>query len=135
MLLHVMWLATFAALGGPPAAGLMLAPLIIFNVISVNVDVSDPGFKFFYYAPFWHAAELIRNHLFGTLATRVSMHVGVLWAWFFAELPLFFLAHAKAAAREAAAKAAAAGPPVVAPAAAAAPASVEVATKGEGAAV
>ena len=76
MLLHVIWLGTFAAVGGPPAAGLGLAPLIIFNVISVNVDVSDRGFVFFYYAPFWHAAELIRNHLFGTLATRVSSAYG-----------------------------------------------------------
>ena len=48
------------------------------------------------------------------------MHVGILFLWLFVELPLFFFAHVKAAAREAAkaggapkAPAAAAGPTLV----------------------
>ena len=52
----------------------------------------------------WHAAELVRYELFGTLSSRVSMHVGVLWLWVGVELPLFFAAHARAAVREAASK-------------------------------
>ena len=49
MLQAVMWLVLLAtAAGGPAIAGGMLAPLLIFNVISVNVDVADPGYKFFW---------------------------------------------------------------------------------------
>ena len=87
---------------------------MIYNVLSVNVDVADPGFKFFWYAPMWHAAELVRFEMFGTLASRVPMHVGVLFLWLGVELPLFFAVHVRVAAREAARKLAA--PPAPGPA-------------------
>jgi len=41
-------------------AELIMGPLIIFNVISVSVELGDPAFKFFWYAPMWHSAEIIR---------------------------------------------------------------------------
>jgi len=41
-------------------AELLMGPLIIFNVISVQVELADPAFKFFWYAPMWHSAETIR---------------------------------------------------------------------------
>ena len=37
----------------------------------------------------WHSSELIRNIMFGTLSSRVGMHVGVHFAWLVAELIAF----------------------------------------------
>jgi len=78
------------------------------------------------YAPMWHTGELVRTIMFGTLTTRVGMHVGVLFLWLIVELALFIGAHVIVARRQAAAAAAkavaVAAPP--APAAAAAPAAV-----------
>lgn len=144
MSVFALWLALPAVVFGSPAtAAALLAPLIIFNSISVNVDVSDAGYQFFYYAPFWHrcvgvcvcvresvcvrvctrvhtdnqttptpphpdSSELIRNICFGTLASRVDMHVGVHWLWFLVELVLFFAAHIVVAMKAAAAAAVAA---------------------------
>ena len=84
-------------------------PLQIFNSISLSTDVSNPGYQFFYYAPFWHSSEIIRNIMFGTLSSRLSMHVGIHWLWLGVELLAFGAAHARAARAEAAARAAAAG--------------------------
>jgi hypothetical protein len=108
MLVLCLWLMLMAEAGGVPAAGFALAPLIIYNALSVNTDVSDPGFKFFYYAPFWHAGESVRCVMFGTLASRFPMHIGVLFLWLGLELPAFLGVTARNAARKAAAEAAAA---------------------------
>ena len=91
------WLMCAVELGGVPAAGFALAPLIIYNALSLNTDVSDPGYKFFYYAPFWHAGESSRFVLFGTLSSRFSMHIGVLWAWLIFEIILLFSLHIRSA--------------------------------------
>ena len=103
--IFALWLCLPAAAGLVQAAPALLAPLIIYNSISVNVDVSDAGFKFFYYAPMWHSSEIIRNVLFGTLPTKLSMHVGVHWLWFGVEVILFLLIGSVAAKRKAAAAA------------------------------
>jgi hypothetical protein len=66
--------------------------MIIYNSISINVDVSDIGFQFFYWAPMWHSSELLRNIMFGTLKSKVAMHVGIHFLWFIVETILFFLA-------------------------------------------
>jgi len=75
----------------------------------------------------WHSSELVRSIMFGTLSTRIGMHVGVHFLWFVVEVALFFAAHqvvlrrqAAAAAAKAAKEAAAAAPPAQAVVAAAA---------------
>jgi hypothetical protein len=90
--------------------------MIIFNALSISVDVSDVGFQFFYYAPMWHSSELVRFIMFGTLASRVGMHVGVHFLWLLVEFALFFGAHQVDARKKAAAAAAAAAKEVAAPA-------------------
>lgn len=91
-IIFALYLMTAAvAAGGPEIAGALLGPMIIFNSISLSVDVSDPGFKFFWYAPMWHSSELVRNICFGTLSSRVGMHVGVHFAWAVLEVVLFFV--------------------------------------------
>ena len=116
--IFAVWLCIFVTLAGDPAvAGALLGPMIIFNSVAISVDVSDVGFQFFYYAPMWHSAELVRNIMFGTLSSRVGMHVGVHFLWLILEVALFVVAHLVVARRaEAAAKAKAA--PAVAAAAA-----------------
>jgi hypothetical protein len=109
--IFALYLCLFAVLaGGPEVAGALLGPMIIFNAISLNVDVSDPGYQFFWYAPFWHSSELIRNIMFGTLSSRVGMHIGVHFLWFILESALFFFVHVRVAPRDAAARAASAAP-------------------------
>lgn len=103
--IFALWLCLPAAAGILPAAPALLAPLIIYNSISVNVDVSDGGYKFFWYAPMWHSSEIIRNVLFGTLPTKLSMHVGIHWLWFGVEVFLFLFIGVVAAKRKAAAAA------------------------------
>lgn len=89
--IFTLWLMIPSTLVGDPSpAGLLLAPMIIYNSIAVNVDVSDIGFQFFYWAPMWHSSELLRNIMFGTLSTKVSMHVGIHFLWFLVETILFF---------------------------------------------
>lgn len=121
-LVFVLWLAIFTTAAGDnkDVAGFFLGPLIIFNAISISVDVSDPGFQFFWYAPFWHSSELIRNVFFGTLANKVGMHVGVMFLWLVVELTLFFIVNVRAGRL---AEAAAAARKPAAPAPSAAPAS------------
>jgi len=111
-LVFVLWLAIFTTAAGdsPAPAGALLGPLIIFNAISISVDASDVGFQFFWYAPFWHSSELIRNTLFGTLSNKVGMHVGVMFLWLIVELALFFGVNIRVAAAAAAARKLA-GPP------------------------
>jgi hypothetical protein len=124
VLVFLLWLALPGAAGKMEAAPALLAPMIIFNALSVSIDLSDAGFQFFLYAPFWHASELMRYILFGSLSSRVSMHVGVLFLWLGVELLAFFGLHARLAAAEAAGKSAAEA--VDAATAAAAPADVKV---------
>ena len=115
--------------GNPAVAGALLGPMIIFNSVAISVDTSDVGFQFFYYAPMWHSSELVRTILFGTLSSRVSMHVGVHFLWFLVEVALFFAAHhvvARRAAAAAAAKETAAAAEAAATAAAAAPSQAAV---------
>jgi hypothetical protein len=100
-----------AFVGDPAIAGALLGPMIIFNSLAVSVDTSDVGFQFFYYAPMWHTSELVRNILFGTLSSRVGMHVGVMFLWLIVELALFFVVHMVVARRQAAAAAAKAAAP------------------------
>ena len=105
--IFTVYLCIFVTLAGNPAvAGALLGPMIIFNSLSISVDTSDAGFQFFWYAPMWHSAELVRNIMFGTLSSRVGMHVGVHWLWLIVEVALFFAAHQVVARREAAAAAA-----------------------------
>lgn len=113
MLVFALWLGLAATGAGSPApAGVLLLPLIVFNVISLSTDLADPGFKIFWWAPMWHEAELVRNILFGTLRTRVGMHVGVLFAWLVLEVLLFVALHVrKGAAAKGAAPFASAEPP------------------------
>jgi hypothetical protein len=109
MLVLALWLALAAALAGTPAiAAALLAPMIIFNSISLNTDVSDPGYKFFYYAPFWHSSEAVRSIMFGTLASRLPMHIGIHFLWLGVELLALAAVHLRGARAEAAAAAAAA---------------------------
>ena len=91
----------------PPASLYTILPQI-FNSISLSTDVSNPGYQFFYYAPFWHSSEIVRFVMFGTLSSRLSMHVGIHWLWLGLELLAFGAAHARAARAAAAAAAAAA---------------------------
>jgi hypothetical protein len=91
--IFTLWLMIPSTIVGDPSpAGLLLAPMIIYNSISINVDVSDIGFQFFYWAPMWHSSELLRNIMFGTLKSKVAMHVGIHFLWFIVETILFFLA-------------------------------------------
>lgn len=122
VLVFLLWLALPGAAGKMEAAPALLAPMIIFNALSVSIDLSDPGFQFFLYAPFWHASELMRYILFGSLSSRVSMHVGVLFLWFGVELLAFVGLHARLAAAEAVGKSGAAEAATTA----AAPADVKV---------
>lgn len=71
--IFALWLCIPAQLNMLPAAAALLAPLIIYNSLSVNTDLSDVGYQFFYYAPMWHSNEIMRNILFGTLSSRLSM--------------------------------------------------------------
>jgi len=107
--IFTLWLMIPSTLVGDPSpAGLLLAPMIIYNSIAVNVDVSDIGFQFFYWAPMWHSSELLRNIMFGTLQSKVSMHVGIHFLWFLVETILFFFASIVEGKKAAAAAAAAA---------------------------
>jgi len=115
--IFAVWLAIFVTLAGDPAvAGAFLGPMIIFNALSISVDVSDAGFQFFWYAPMWHSSELVRYIMFGTLASRVGMHVGVHFLWLIVEVALFFGAHQVDARKKAAAAAAAAAKDAAVPA-------------------
>lgn len=96
-LVFALWLSLPCILGKVQLAATLLAPMIIFNALSVNIDIADAGFQFFYYAPFWHTSEVMRFVLFGSLSTRVGMHVGVLVGWLVIELILFIAAHLKMA--------------------------------------
>jgi hypothetical protein len=106
--IFTLWLMIPSTLVSDPSpAGLLLAPMIIYNSIAVNVDVSDVGFQFFYWAPMWHSSELLRNIMFGTLQSKVSMHVGIHFLWFLVETILFFFASIVEGKKAAAAAAAA----------------------------
>lgn len=95
-----LWLLFFATAADDAAAcAPFLLPLIVFNVLSITVDISDPGFKFFWYAPMWHSAELIRFILSGSLSTSVGMHVGVNLGWLGLEILMFVGIHLKKAAQ------------------------------------
>lgn len=94
-----LWLGiVVAAAGNPAAAGVALLPMIVFNVLSLNTDVSNPGYKIFWYAPMWHEAEIIRYVMFGSLRSRLGMHIGVLFLWLLVEAAVFVVVHVRKAA-------------------------------------
>jgi hypothetical protein len=99
-MIMALWLLFFATAADDAAAcAPFLLPLIVFNVLSITIDISDPGFKFFWYAPMWHSAELIRFILSGSLSTSVGMHVGVNLGWLGLEILMFVGIHLKKAAQ------------------------------------
>jgi hypothetical protein len=108
MMVFCSWLFLPAILGKKEAVAALLAPLIIYNSIGLNVDVANPGYKLFWYSPMWHAAEIIRNILFDTLSSRRAMHIGVLFAWLILQVSLLFVCSIIFAKKTAAAAAAAA---------------------------
>jgi hypothetical protein len=75
--------------------------------VSINAELAPDGFKFFYYAPFYHATAVTRRVMFGALQGVAPMHAGILLLWLGVSVPWLAWGHVRALRRIAAAKAAA----------------------------
>jgi hypothetical protein len=114
----------FTAIGlflAPPAIAPFLLLVLLYNVLGgFQTDLADTGYRFFWYAPVYHAAIVVRSVMFGSQTALVSRSVGILFLWLFVDIGLFVVAsrvnEAKAARQKAAAAAVSstAGPAAVA---------------------